>query len=58
MPETPAPLTRPPSRTSPPHGTVLRESASVTPLGWRAVRNERLVPRVVPAALVATVRQW
>ena len=58
MPDTPAPLTRPPRRTSPPYGTVFRESARLTALGRRAVRNERSEPRVVPAALVATVRQW
>ena len=54
----PGPLTRPPRLMPLPHGTVVRDTPRLTAVGARAVVNDWSGPRVVPAALVATSRQW
>ena len=41
-----------------PHTGRIVDGVIATPVGTRAVVNERLPPRVIPAALVATARYW
>ena len=52
------PLTVPVIVSPVPHTGRIVDGVIATPVGIRGVVNERLEPRVTPAALVATARYW